>query len=707
MISTIAGNGTAGESGSGYIPSETLAELGAGGPAANVEFALAQDAAIDKAGDVFVSDSSNNIVWKFAAGTGIATVVAGTGTSGTASSGILAVDATLNGPQGLAVDSAGNLYIADVNNYVVREVNAATGIITTVAGSRYVPPTIPSGDGGPATAAFVSPNALAIDGANNLYIADNTYYEIRKVSAQTGIITAVAGNGTYAFSGDGGLATQAGLDYINALAVSASGDIYFSSLDTRVRKVTASTGIISTVAGYSGNVGEKGDGGPAINAQLYINGLALDSGGDIFISVYPAGIREVNATTGTISRVAGIGYAGFSGDSGPALIAELRFPNGIVFDSAGNLILVDQDNYRVRKISFAPQTTATPLISLPTATYTSVQSVTITDATAGSTIYYTVDGTTPTSGSTAYSGAIKVSSSETLSAIAEAVGYSPSAVASATYTIKLPAAPSITLASSTALAFVSNPVTFTATLTATAGTPTGTVSFYDGATLLGPGTVSAAAATYTTSSLAAGSHSITAVYSGDTNFAPVTSSAVTETIENFTVGVGSGSSSVTASPGGQAVYTFAVTPPAGNVFAGPITFAVTGLPSGGTATFSPSSLAAGAGATNVTMTVSVPATAEARPLPRPFGGGALPLALGLILLPFAGRMKRVSRRLNRMGCVLVLGVVGLAFAFGITACGGGGSGTKTTSPQPRTYTLTVAANSGALSNTFNVTLVVQ
>ena len=210
-----------------------------------------------------------------------------------------------------------------------------------------------------------------------------------------------------------------------------------------------------------------------------------------------------------------------------------------------------------------------------------------------------------------------------------------------------------------------------------------------------------------TSALAAGAHSISAAYAGDSNFTAVTSSAVTETIENFSVGVVSGgSTSATASPGGQAVYTFAVTPPPGNTLAGPITFSVIGLPAGATATFSPSSLAAGAGATNVTMTVSVPATAEALPLPRPFSNGALPMALGLILMPFAGLLGKASRRLKMVACPLVLGVAALAFAMGLTACGGS-STSQSKNPPPRTYTLTVAANSGPLSNTFNVTLIVQ
>ena len=228
------------------------------------------------------------------------------------------------------------------------------------------------------------------------------------------------------------------------------------------------------------------------------------------------------------------------------------------------------------------------------------------------------------------------------------------------------------------------------------------MSFYDAPTLLGTGTLSAGIASYTTSALMASAHPITAVYSGDSNFATVTSSALSETVENFTIGLPTGgATTVTASPGVQAVYTFAVSPPSGGVFAGAITFTVTGLPTGATATFSPTTIPAGAGATNVTMTASLPSSAEARPLPRPFSGGALPVTLGLILLPFAGTLRRTSRRLNKTVCLMVLAIASLALLMGLTACGG------SSSPPPRNYALTITGTSDSLSNTLNVTLIVQ
>jgi hypothetical protein len=274
------------------------------------------------------------------------------------------------------------------------------------------------------------------------------------------------------------------------------------------------------------------------------------------------------------------------------------------------------------------------------------------------------------------------------------------------------ATPQITLVSSASPAFVTNAVTFTAQLNSQGGTPTGSVSFYDQTTLLGTVPMSSGAAAYTTSALAAGSHSITAAYSGDTNFAAVTSSALAQTIENFTIGTGSGgTTSVTASPGGQAVYTFTVSPPSGATLAGPISFSVTGLPTGATATFSPTTITAGAGATTETMTVTLPASAAALPPssgPHRSFGGALPMALGLILLQFAMRLRKGSRSLERLFRVLVLTVAGAALAAGLSGCGGGGgSSTGNHQPPPQSYTLTITASSGSLSNTITVNLTVE
>jgi hypothetical protein len=265
------------------------------------------------------------------------------------------------------------------------------------------------------------------------------------------------------------------------------------------------------------------------------------------------------------------------------------------------------------------------------------------------------------------------------------------------------ATPAVMVVSSANPAFISSPVTLTANVTSPAGTPTGTVTFFDGTTQLGSGTLNAGVVTCTTSALVGGSHSITAVYSGDSNFVTLTSAALTETIEDFTLGSSGGGSttSQTASPGGQAVYTLAIAPAGGSTFGEAITFAVTGLPPGATAVFSPTTIAAGAGATDVTLTVSLPSQSALQPERSPFGGGRLPIALGLILLPFAGRIKRASRRLNRVTRLCVLGLASLALVAGLTACGG------KPAQSPESYTLTITATSGSLSHSTTVGLTVQ
>jgi hypothetical protein len=350
-------------------------------------------------------------------------------------------------------------------------------------------------------------------------------------------------------------------------------------------------------------------------------------------------------------------------------------------------------------------TQATPTITwaAPAAiSYGTALSATQLNATAsvpGSFVYMPAAGTVPAVGS------------QTLSVTFTPTDATDYATATSTVTLVVSKAmPTIGLTTSGSSAYVLNPVIFTATLTSTAGTPTGTVAFYDGTALLGTEAMTSGIAIYQTSALLAGTHSITAVYSGDMNFATATSSVLSQVIENFTFGSSGGTSSVTASPGGQAVYTFTMTPPTGTTFAGPISFSVTGLPTGATAAFTPATVPAGAGTTTVTMTVTLAASAALRPAEKlfpekRFPGGALPIALGLILLPFAGRLRRTARGLTGTVCLLV---IGLGLAAGLTSCGGsGGSGGGGSEGTPETYILTVTASAGPLSNVSTVELVVQ
>ena len=274
--------------------------------------------------------------------------VAGNGAQGFAGDGGPATSANLNGPTGVAVDAAGNLYIADSGNHRIRKVTPA-GTISTFAGNGTAGF---AGDGGPATDARLnSANAVATDSAGNLYIADSDNYRVRKVDP-AGRISTFAGNGIEGFAGDGGPATDARLTFMGGLAVDAAGNLYLSDTDNfRVRKVN-SAGTISTFAG-NGIEGVSGDGGPATAANVWAPfGLAVDSSGNLYIADRNGGnVRTVN-TAGTISRFAGtsLGF-GFSGDGGPALNATFAGVDGVAIDTDGNLYVTDRLNQRIRRVS--------------------------------------------------------------------------------------------------------------------------------------------------------------------------------------------------------------------------------------------------------------------------------------------------------------------------------------------------------------------
>ncbi|MFF7365270.1 RICIN domain-containing protein [Streptomyces sp. NPDC008125] len=273
--------------------------------------------------------------------------VAGTGVGGFKGDDEPAVSAQLNAPYGVAVDSLGSLYISDYSNHRIRKVTT-DGKIGTVAGNGVAGS---RGDNGPAVSAQLnSPRQIAVDRADTLYVVDTGNHRVRKITAD-GTISAVAGTGSPGFSGDGGLATAAKLNTPLGVAVDGSGVVYVTDYgNLRVRKVTPD-GTISTVAG-NGTAGPKGDGGPAVSAQLKNpHGVAVDGAGALYIA--DADNHRVRKVTsdGTISTVAGTGSAGFDGDGGPAAAAKLNLPLAVVVDSAGNMYVSEYNNHRVRKIT--------------------------------------------------------------------------------------------------------------------------------------------------------------------------------------------------------------------------------------------------------------------------------------------------------------------------------------------------------------------
>jgi NHL repeat len=309
------------------------------------------DVALDQQGNLYFSEANNHCVRRVQHGSGQIITVAGSGQAGYSGDGGPATQAQLNSPYGIALDTANNVYIVDRLNACLRVVEAATGIIHTVAGTGQ--PGF-SGDGGSAhRAQFQEPNDIVLDHQGRAFIADVRDHRVRVVDLYSGIITTFAGVGAAGSDGDGGLASRAALLGPRALAFGPTGDLYICLRnDHKVRKVDMRTGIIRTVAG-TGEPGYSGDQGPALQATF--NGpkeIAVDRQGNIvLVDTENHCIRRIEAASGLVTTVAGTGQPGGSGDGGPATAATLKRPHGACVDELGNIYIADSENHRVRFVS--------------------------------------------------------------------------------------------------------------------------------------------------------------------------------------------------------------------------------------------------------------------------------------------------------------------------------------------------------------------
>jgi len=395
-ISTIAGTGEPGFSGDG-------------GPATSARIWYPNGLAFDPQGNMYITDPGdpypNDRVRKVAPGGTITTFAGGGSIPGPdIGDGGPATLAELNVPEGVAVDGVGNVYIADRNNGRIRKVNVA-GTITTIAGGGIpIPPDV--GDGGPATSARVAaPDGVAVDGQGNVYIADRDQQRVRKVNA-AGIITTIAGNGTQGSGGDGGPATSAQLRFPGGLAIDGQDNLYIADRNNqRIRKVNAA-GIITTVAG-TGDVCSPnyvcGDGGPATSATLQSpTGVALDAQGSLYI-VMASRVRKVD-TAGIITTITSAFDPGpYPGDGLPAIVAKTFGPYGVTVDGQGSLYIAEPNGSRVRKVDAGLQSSvAIDFAPLAAKTYGDPDFTVSAVASSGLPVSFSVSGNCTVSGATVH-----------------------------------------------------------------------------------------------------------------------------------------------------------------------------------------------------------------------------------------------------------------------------------------------------------------
>ena len=663
--------------------------------------------AIDGAGNLYIADYGHNRI-VLVNSTGAASVFTITGLA-----------TTINQPAGLALDGAGNLYIADWGNdrvvkvtptgagYVIAtgsyalSATGVTGVAVDPGGTIYIADRIsnhivkvaPSG-----AASLVSvtgmtlsnPQGVAVDGNRNLYIADSGHRRIVRVTA-SGVASVVQTPGL----------TIGIIMY--GVTTDSNGNIF--AVDWSNNRVVRVNGT-GAVLGFANTViGATSSDSPKTATVTNLGNQALAFSGD---TSYTADFSENSSDASLCTSSTSL-------EPGEACDVSVLFTP----QSAGSLsasVVVTNNHLNGSSATQNVAVSGTGLSSItPTITWAQPSAIAYGTTLSGILNAIANDGSTTVPGTFAYTatpiggtaGTVTTATvlgadSYTLSVVftpSDAIGYR-SASGSVSLTVNR-AEPSIVLVSSANPAVLSSSVSFTATVSASASTPTGSVDFYEGTTLLGSDTLASGDATYATASLPSGTHSITAVYSGDSNFLSVTSSAVSQVVSDVTVNIASGGTrNATVSAGGTATYHLTISPSTGSTFPAAVTLTASGGPSGSTITITPQTIAAGAAATNVTVTVQVPATtATARSSSVSILGAAFPL-MGILVLCFGIDGRRLS--VKRMHfTVLLLIVVGSAGA--ILGCGNSTPAVT----QASTYTITVTATSGSISHSTALSLTVQ
>jgi ribosomal protein S11 len=641
VISTIIGNGTKGYTGDGGSP--TAAEIY--GPFVE---------RIDSAGNLYLSDS-NNTVRKVTANTSTISTIAGNGTAGYTGDGALATAAEISLARGLDIDAAGDVYISDTGNNRIRiiyeggasaaAILAAESINSPKTGYIY---TIAGGGTGAVNTlatnqALYSPRQIRVDSYGNIYIADFSNDKVRVVyaggtavanliitesqstvtTATVGYMYVLGGTGSTTSSGNGGLATLAGINGPHSIAFDAAGNLYIAEYGSaQIREISISNGYISTIAG-NGTAGFGGDGGVATLAELDTpRGVWLDWAGNIYIADTTNNrVRKVDGK-GYISTIAG--YSGtVEGDGGAATSAYLNAPHSVTLDNSGNLMIADNGDNRIRSVNalnsiLTFSNTALGTTSILTATISNVGSQTVTlsgiaipsgysQSASGNTD--APDCTTTTTLAPAASCSLQLTFAptvaQTYTGTATVTGNAGTVSIAISGTGVIAPTTTSLVASSTS-ANVGQSITFTATVANSsggAGTPTGSVSFYDKSTLLSGSTTglnSSGVAVFSTSSLSPGSNCITAVYTGNTGFNPSSSSSVCVVVTNpgaVATTTTVAANPVTATLGQSVALTVTVTgsTPTGNVsiYANGILVGTPALGTGGTATLSLTTLPSG------------------------------------------------------------------------------------------------------------------